>query len=143
MLILNETKLESDSRICPKLLLEEAIKREYSKQGEMFSVEDMKSLAEFGGATAGNIIQQDDTSVLSEELTQHLIHGSPILIPYDIVTICQLNQHRVNHFYHFLNILDMMPTLIILQPCEKVMPHTGRLSMDSPALCLTLLFQIF
>ncbi|ODM87201.1 hypothetical protein Ocin01_19478 [Orchesella cincta] len=74
--------LKKGAHIDPKIILDEAITRGYSKQGEMFSIVEMQTLAEKFGNCQQSSAKPMQVHCL-HELINNILMGRPALIPYD------------------------------------------------------------
>ncbi|CAL8144402.1 unnamed protein product [Orchesella dallaii] len=121
----------------PKVILDEAIKRGYSKQGEMFSVVAMQTLAEvFGGCQQSSVI---DSEVKSTECVQKLVTnilmGFPALIPYDADYNHSPSQ-RKGHAAHWA-VIHGLATCISSSNLNLVTKNSGfEILLSSPELTI-------
>ncbi|XP_037499676.1 UPF0692 protein C19orf54 homolog [Rhipicephalus sanguineus] len=74
------SQLLQDQPVSVEALFETAKSLQFTKKGEMFSVENMKTLAEAClQGTRTKIVRSEHR----EDIVRHLLEGKPVLIPYD------------------------------------------------------------
>lgn len=82
MALAEALQLLNDKEVVPKEILDEAVKMGFTKQGEMFSVDAMLTLAKtIGDCNKARILTDTkDINQLTEAIA-HILEGYPALIP--------------------------------------------------------------